>query len=123
MTDLVRDIHGVRALICAADGPTIASERDASDVLSVAFEQQAAIIAIPVARLADDFFRLSTRLAGQIAQKFVNYNRRLVILGDISGWTAQSKSLRDFVTEANQGRSIWFVSDIAGLERILLSQG
>jgi hypothetical protein len=115
----LRNIHGVRVLVCAADGPKLVSEHDATDFISAAIEQQAALVAIPVARLSDDFFRLSTRLAGGVVQKFVNYNVQLAIIGDLSIWAAASNALRDFVREANQGQAIWFVDDESELERRL----
>jgi hypothetical protein len=118
----LRNIHGVRVLVCAADGPKLVSEHDATDFISAAIEQQAALVAIPVARLSDDFFRLSTRLAGEVVQKFVNYNVQLAIIGDLSIWTAASNALRDFVREANRGQAIWFVDDQHELERRLTPQ-
>lgn len=119
MLDTVRDIHSLRVLVCATDSETLAREQDANDFISAAWEHQAAMVAIPVERLADDFFRLSTRLAGEVMQKFANYNLRLAIVGDIARWTANSKALRDFVYEANKGKSVWFVADMAELEQRL----
>jgi hypothetical protein len=65
--------------------------------------------------LDDGFFDLSTRVAGEIAQKFVNYRRRLVVVGDIERRLLGSQSLRDFVRECNRGRQIWFVRDTEAL--------
>jgi len=62
----------LRVLICAPDGPLLAKESDVDDFLSAAWSQDAAMVGIPVGRLSDDFFRLSTRLAGAVVQKFVN---------------------------------------------------
>jgi Domain of unknown function (DUF4180) len=119
--DLIREIGGRHVLICAADGAPLASERDATDVISAAFHEQAQFVVIPVARLSDDFFHLSTRLAGEVIQKFVNYNLPLAIVGDISEKIAASNALRDFVTEANRGQTVWFLNDIGELDRRLSS--
>lgn len=123
MTDIARDIHGMRVLVCAIDGPKIANERDANAFMSAAWERKAALVAIPVARFTDDFFRLRTRIAGDVIQKFVNHHLRLAIVGDISAWTAESGALRDFVYEASRGQAVWFVDDIEGLDFKLLPQG
>lgn len=120
--DIVRDIHGVRMLICGDEGAPLVREGDANDFLSAAWAHDAALVAIPVARLGEDFFRLRTRLAGDVAQKFVNYQVKLAIVGDIAGWLAESAALRDFVREANHGRALWFVADIAELEARLMAQ-
>ncbi len=39
--------------------------------------QRADWVLIPVECFDDDFFRLKTRIAGEIIQKFVNYRRKL----------------------------------------------
>ena len=40
-------------------------------------------------------------------QKFVNYQLKIAILGDYSGYT--SKPLRDFIYESNNGGHVFFV--------------
>lgn len=121
MTDLAHELHGARVLVCAPDGPVLAAEREANDLISLAWEQKCELIAVPVARLDPAFFRLGTGLAGAVIQKFVNYQLRLVLLGDISAWTAASGPLRDFVRESNRGTAVWFLADLAELERRLAS--
>ncbi|MEW9307387.1 MULTISPECIES: DUF4180 domain-containing protein [Labrys] len=115
MSDRVEEIRGIRVLICAEDGKKLAGEGDINGFLGKAWEQEATMVAIPVARLVDDFFRLRTRLAGAVVQKFVNYRLRLAVIGDISAWVAESDALRDFVREANRGRDICFAADLAEL--------
>ncbi|MBV1756436.1 MAG: DUF4180 domain-containing protein [Dethiosulfatibacter sp.] len=58
---------------------------------------------------SEDFFKLSTRLAGEILQKFINYNVKIAIVGDFSVYT--SKSLKDFIYESNRGKNIFFLPD------------
>jgi hypothetical protein len=60
--------------------------------------------------LNKDFFDLSTRFAGEILQKFSNYNFKLAIIGDFSKY--ESKSLRDFIRESNRGNMIYFAEDL-----------
>lgn len=64
-------------------------------------------IAIPKSTVTEDFFVLSTGIAGEILQKFVNYQCKLAIFGDFSHYT--SKPLRDFIYESNNGKHIFFV--------------
>jgi hypothetical protein len=59
--------------------------------------------------LHPDFFRLSTRLAGDILQKVSNYRMKLAIVFDPIKY--KSKSLSDFVYECNKGRQVFFVKD------------
>jgi hypothetical protein len=117
MNDLIRDTSGMRVLVCANQGSLLTSERDANDFMSAAWEYDATWVALPVSRLADGFFQLSTRLAGDVIQKFVNQGLGIAIVGDISAWLADSKALRDFVYEANRGKTVLFVSDLDELDR------
>lgn len=65
-------------------------------------------IALNKSAIAEDFFILSSGLAGEILQKFVNYGVKLAIYGDYSKYT--SKPLRDFIYESNQGKDAFFVA-------------
>lgn len=59
--------------------------------------------------LDEDFFKLSSGLAGEVLQKFVNYQMRLAVVGDFSRYT--SKPLKDFIYESNQGSQVGFWPD------------
>lgn len=64
-------------------------------------------LVLPKAALSEDFFRLSTGLAGEVLQKFVNYQMKAAIVGDFSAYT--SKPLQDFIRESNRGRTVFFL--------------
>jgi hypothetical protein len=108
-----------RIFECAPDGKKVRGERDALDLIGEAMRQGASLVLIPVERLGEDFFKLRTRVAGEIVQKFVTYRMRLAIVGDISGHLSESSALRDFVREANRGDQVWFVANREELERRL----
>ena len=84
----------------AADGPLLASERDARDLIGE--HGDAEVIVVPESRLAPAFFELKTKLAGEFFQRLQNYRLRLVVPGDISERMAASRSLNDFVVETNR---------------------
>jgi hypothetical protein len=116
MSGSLQEIAGVRAYVCAAEGAPIASDRDAADLVGETLGHEARLVVIPLARLGPHFLDLKTGLAGAVLQKFVNYRRRVVILGDVSGAVAASGALRDFVRESNRGQTVWFMPDMAALE-------
>jgi hypothetical protein len=122
MTGAVRELGGLRAFVCAADGPLLARERDAVDLIGEALGAGARLVVVPTARLGPGFFDLRTRLAGEILQKFVNYGFRVAVLGDISAEVARSEALRDFVRESNRGSTVWFLPDLESLRTRLLDQ-
>ncbi len=111
-----KEIAGVRALIWPEAGPPLASGRDAGDLIGDAFSVEARLVVIPATRLSPEFLRLSSGLAGDVLQKFVNYGLRVAIVGDVSKAAAASAPLRDFIGESNRGRQVWFVPDLAALE-------
>jgi hypothetical protein len=112
MPDDLQHINGTAVLMCAPDGTKVRGDRDALDIIGEAAHRGADWVAIPTSRFDDDFFRLRTRIAGEIIQKFVNYRLGVAIVGDISRHTAVSSALRDFVREANRGTQIWFIPDL-----------
>lgn len=98
------------ALVDGADEVVVKDAQTALDLLMAArYEAEADRIAIAKELVSDDFFVLSSGLAGEILQKYVNYQMKLAIYGDFSGYT--SKPLHDFIYESNKGREKLFRSD------------
>ena len=88
-------------------GVLVSGGASALDLLaSVRHETGCSAVVLFQEQLDGAFFRLSTGLAGEVLQKFVNYQMKLVIVGDFSGYT--SKPLQDFIRESNGGRQICF---------------
>jgi hypothetical protein len=114
--DTISERQGTRALVCAPEGPVLATEQDALDLIGSLFGSEVDLVVIPVARLDPAFFTLSTGLAGAMLQKFVGYRVQVAIIGDISPYTATSSALRDFVFESNRGRHVWFFADLDQLD-------
>lgn len=75
-------------------------------IMTIKFETDCINIAINKEAIVEDFFVLSTCLAGEILQKFINYGVRFAIYGDFSKYT--SKPLKDFMYESNKGKDIYF---------------
>jgi hypothetical protein len=97
-------------------GPVIADGQGVVDIIGEIWGEDADLLVVPVERLAPDFFRLSTGLAGEVLQKFVNYGVQVAIVGDIEPHLAASSAVRDFVRESNSGRHVWFLPDRAALD-------
>ena len=111
----ISEVHGQRVLTAAPERPTLGSEQDAVDLIGLAYGEEADVVVVPADRVAEDFYRLGTRVAGDVVRKFAGYRVRLVVLGDIARHLDASDAFRAFVHEINQGRDIWFVPDEAEL--------
>lgn len=108
----LRDTLVGKLALIHSDTPLITDAQSALDLIaSVGYEHGAAAIAVNKAAVSEDLFRLSTGLAGEVVQKFVNYGYRLIIMGDFSAYT--SKPLQDYIYECNKGNHLNFVADEA----------
>jgi hypothetical protein len=101
--------NNVEIAVISSDDICISDGQSALDfMMSVNYETGCRSIAINKEAIAEDFFILSTRVAGDVLQKFINYHFRLAIIGDFYGY--KSKALNDFIFESNNGRDIFFVA-------------
>lgn len=90
-----------------SDNEVITDVQTAVDLMmTVKHEAGIGNIVISKDLITDKFFILSSGLAGEILQKFINYRCRIAIYGDYSKYT--SKPLKDFIYESNNGRDIFF---------------
>lgn len=119
MSGSLHDLAGVRVWLADPAGPPLESDRDAVTLMGEADEALARFVALPVARCGDAFFRLRTRILGEVLQKFATYGVRCAIVGDVSRHVAESDAFRDFVRETNRGRQFWFVETLTQLEERL----
>ena len=101
--------NGKDIAVISSDVPVITDAQSALDLaMTVKYETGAARLVLDKSLVCEDFFILSTRLAGEILQKLVNYGGRIAIYGDYSHYT--SKPLKDFIYESNNGKDVFFVS-------------
>ncbi len=94
-----------------SDSVLIADAGSAMDLAaSIQYGSGCSAIILHKSAICEDFFKLSTRIAGDVLQKFVNYGLMMAIVGDFSCY--DSKSLRDFIYESNKGRHFLFAANV-----------
>lgn len=99
--------NNIKAALVYSDEVLITDVQSSLDfMMTVKYETGCTNIAVNKEAIINDFFILSTCLAGEVLQKFINYGVRFAIYGDFSKYT--SKPLKDFMYESNQGRDIYF---------------
>jgi hypothetical protein len=101
--------NGVEMAVVNGSETLISDTQSALDLMAtVRYETGCHRVILNKEAICEEFFDLKTRIAGEVLQKFINYQMKLAIVGDFSGYS--SRSLRDFIYESNQGKDIFFVS-------------
>lgn len=103
-------INGVSVLEITDDGLVL---RNAQDLLDIVSDYSIKKVIFRKENINEDFFDLSTGLAGEILQKASNYKLSIGILGDFEN--VESKSLRDFIYESNHTRQIVFKNSLKSI--------
>ncbi|SDW96657.1 protein of unknown function [Paenibacillus sp. CF384] len=98
--------------VAIIESPDILIEdvQSALDLMAtVRYNEDCDKILLNKSNVTEHFFDLKTRIAGDILQKFTNYQLKLAIVGDYDGY--DSKSLKDFIYESNHGKQVFFLND------------
>ena len=102
--------NNIKIAIVNSKEVVIDSVQSALDfIATINYETGSNRIILNKSAICGDFFDLSTRLAGEILQKFIIYHIKIAIVGDFSTYT--SKSLKAFIYECNKGRDLFFLPD------------
>ena len=80
-------------------------------MMTVIYEKDCSRIVLDKKSICEEFFILSSGIAGEVLQKFINYHTKLAIIGDFTKYT--SKPLHDFIYECNKGNDIFFVDNLS----------
>ena len=102
--------NNVEIAVISSSVTQIKDVQSALDFLAtIQYETGCNRIIVNKSAISEDFFQLSTKLAGEILQKYINYNVKIAIVGDFSEYL--SKSLKAFIYESNKGKDIFFLPD------------
>lgn len=104
------EIVGANVVNVISAEPILTDAQSALDLIAtVRFETKCSRIIVDKSAISEDFFKLSTGVAGEILQKFANYQMKLAVVGDYSKYT--SKPLKDFIYESNKGKDFFFAAE------------
>lgn len=106
----IKEIKGEVIAFVEGKRAGISNCQDALDLMCNVRYKGSEKIVISKENFDEDFFDLSTGLAGEILQKFSNYGMKIAIYGDFNVYT--SKSLKDFIYECNNGNGVYFTSNV-----------
>ena len=103
------DYNNKTVAIVSSDNKVITDVDSALDLLmSANYEAGTKHIVVDKKLITEDFFILSSGLAGEVLQKYINYGGQIAISGDLSHYT--SKPLKDCIFESNKGKDVFFVA-------------
>lgn len=110
--------NNIQIAIVSSEHILITDAQSALDFFAtVDYETGCSRMIINKSSICEEFFDLSTKIAGDILQKFINYRKKIAIIGDFSMYT--SKSLKDFIYESNKGKDIFFLpSEKQAIEKL-----
>src|SRR5688572_4001511 len=113
----IREINDIKIAVIESAEIVFGDAQAALDTMAECGYQDAFKIIIRKENINPEFFNLKSGLAGDILQKFSNYNTQLAIVGDFSD---ASPSLADFIFESNKSSRVNFVSSIeTAIEKLL----
>lgn len=109
MEIIIHELDGERVAEVVSDSVVIGGVQEALDLMVDPGLAGARKIIIHKENIIPGFFNLSTRIAGEILQKFATYQVKLAIIGDFAD---ASETLKSFIYESNCGNQIFFVGDV-----------
>ena len=102
-------VNGIAVAIIESEEKLLQDVQSALDfIVQVKYASGCDRVVLFKEAVCEAFFILSSGLAGEILQKFVNYQVKLAVVGEYSNYT--SKPLKDFICESNKGKDVFFVA-------------
>lgn len=97
----IREIESKKYIELVSSTEPLSTENDALDLISLCWEHETNALMIHYAALSEDFFKLKTKVAGNIIQKFINYSIKAVAI--IPQETIEKGRFKEMAMETNKG--------------------
>ena len=97
----IREIEGKKYIELISTTEPLSTENDALDLIALCWEHEANALMIHYATFSEDFFKLKTKVAGNIIQKFINYGIKAATI--IPQETIQKGRFKEMAMETNKG--------------------
>lgn len=103
MSYKVIEANDSKYILCDSAETPLCSEQEALDLIGACFEHNIRLIMIDSDALTDDFYKLRTGLAGQVLQKFINYQIKVAVV--LTNEKKIKGKFKDFIDESNKGNT------------------
>ncbi|GAB6930637.1 DUF4180 domain-containing protein [Paenibacillus sp. JCM 10914] len=97
----IRELESEKYIELMSSTEPLSTENDTLDLISLCWEHETNALMIHYAALSEDFFKLKTKLAGNMIQKFTNYGIKAAAI--ISQETIQTGRFKEMAMETNKG--------------------
>ncbi|RED59398.1 DUF4180 domain-containing protein [Cohnella lupini] len=97
----IREIESKKYIEFISATEPLSTENDALDLVALCWEHETTALMIHYTALSEDFFKLKTKLAGDMIQKFTNYGIKVAAI--IPQETSQKGRFKEMATETNKG--------------------
>lgn len=114
----IREIANKKYIELISTTEPLSTENDALDLVAFCGEHETSLLMIHHAALSEDFFKLKTRVAGNIIQKFVNYGIKVASV--IPQEIIQKGRFREMSVEINKGNHFRMYENKEEAEKWLL---
>jgi DNA-binding PadR family transcriptional regulator len=97
----IKDIESKKYIELISTTEPLSTENDALDLIALCWEHEANALMINNTALSEDFFKLKTKVAGNMIQKFINYGIKTAVI--IPQDTIQKGRFKEMAMETNKG--------------------
>tara|TARA_B110001454_G_C12723340_1_gene436784 strand:- start:3658 stop:4029 length:372 start_codon:yes stop_codon:yes gene_type:complete len=117
MATAIHEYNGKKIAEVTGSGIIVGSVNDAMQIMMDQSYAGVNRVIFHKSNIVDKFFDLKTGLLGELLQKAVNYRVKIAFIGDFSA--IDSKSLKAFIYESNQGNQNFFTESVSGALTLL----
>ncbi|SHE14107.1 poly-beta-hydroxybutyrate-responsive repressor [Chlamydia abortus] len=114
----IREIENKKYIELISTAEPLGTENDALDLIALCWEHGINALMIHYTALSEDFFKLKTKSAGNIIQKFINYGIKAAAI--IPQETIQKGRFKKMAMETNKGNHFRLYESIEEAEKWLL---
>jgi len=118
MNYLIREIENKKYIELISATEPLSTENDALDLIALCWEHETHALMIHCTALSEDFFKLKTKVAGDIIQKFINYGIKAAAI--IPQETIQKGRFKEMAMETNKGNHFRLYESKEDAEKWLL---
>jgi len=114
----IREIENKKYIELISATELLRTENDALDLIALCWEHETNALMIHCTALSEDFFKLKTKVAGDIIQKFINYGIKAAAI--IPQETIQKGRFKEMAVETNKGNHFRLYESKEDAEKWLL---